>query len=57
MNVSRCKICKKIQDTRLGVCFDCAECESIIVDGTDMHGKIVAKTSLEKLLQVAMRLL
>lgn len=32
-----CKCCEKPTDLRLGICFDCAECESVISDGTDMY--------------------
>lgn len=34
-----CKICNKTKDTRMGVCFQCAEAESIISDGKDMYEK------------------
>lgn len=37
-----CEICKlKVgaNNYRLGVCFDCAEAESIITDGSDMSDK------------------
>lgn len=33
----KCQVCNKNGETRLGVCFDCAEAESIIADGSDMH--------------------
>ena len=33
-----CKICERdTGDTRIGVCFTCAESESIVADGTDMY--------------------
>lgn len=53
--MNECKICKSVVDTRLGVCFDCANAESIIADGLDMWGKgkngtdEPAKTAIEKL--------
>ena len=34
-----CRCCEQQRDLRLGYCFDCAECESIIEDGTDMYDK------------------
>jgi hypothetical protein len=50
-----CKICNKSSDTRLGVCFTCAEAESIIATGVDMfdsgpkNSPEEAKTAMEKL--------
>lgn len=50
-----CKICNKDKELRMGTCFDCAEAESILFGGTDMHDKGLngsnkpAKSSLEKL--------
>ena len=52
-----CKSCGKNKDLRLGHCWDCAEAESIIEDGTDMRDKGIfdngtdrpAKTAMEKL--------
>jgi hypothetical protein len=50
-----CKICNKQNDLRFGVCFQCAEAESIIGDGLDMmdngpdENDEPAKTPLEKL--------
>ena len=41
-----CKCCERNvsnQDTRLDICWDCAESESIIADGTDMYDKIIVK--------------
>jgi len=39
----RCKCCKipisSGNDLRFGYCFDCAESESIIVEGKDMYDK------------------
>jgi len=51
-----CKICGKdrgANNTRMGVCFDCAEAESIILNGTDMYENKVAETAMEKLVLVA----
>ena len=50
-----CGICKRTTETRLGVCFDCAEAESIIKEGLDMYDKGIngtdkpAKKPLDKL--------
>ena len=50
-----CSICKKNKDLKLGVCFDCANAESIIAEGLDMWGRGIdkkedpAKTSMDKL--------
>lgn len=49
-----CKVCKKDKELRFGVCFDCADAESIISEGLDMWDKGIngteepAKTSLQK---------
>lgn len=37
-----CKCCERDvsgNDTRFGICWDCAEAESIIADGTDMYDR------------------
>lgn len=39
-----CKVCKRTIETRLGVCFDCAEAESIIKEGLDMYDKGIGGT-------------
>jgi hypothetical protein len=39
--ISECICCLRTLDTRLGTCFDCAESESILIDGTDMYDKSV----------------
>lgn len=54
-SIMMCSVCKNLRECRLGVCFDCAESESIIYDGTDMYDNIVAKTPMEKLKQVVKR--
>ena len=33
----QCNCCGMVKDLRLGFCFDCADCESVIFDGTDMR--------------------
>jgi hypothetical protein len=49
-NMDKCKICgKESGDTRLGVCWECAEAESIIDSGKDMYDKGDAKTAMQKL--------
>jgi hypothetical protein len=39
----KCKCCDREEDLRLGVCFDCANAESIIVEGVDMWDNEVPK--------------
>lgn len=34
-----CSCCKQNKELRFGVCFDCAEAESIIDEGLDMYDK------------------
>ena len=56
----KCEICKRKgisqNDIRMGVCWDCAQAESIIADGLDMYdtgpsgGNTPAETAMEKLL-------
>lgn len=48
-NVSKCECCGQEDDLRMGYCFDCAEAESIIVNGSDMYDKGNAKTTFEKI--------
>lgn len=36
-----CRVCGRGIDTRLGVCFDCAGFESLIIDRVDMDDKPV----------------
>lgn len=41
-----CKCCQRefsLSNLRLGVCFDCANAESIIVEGVDMYDKEIPK--------------
>ena len=35
----KCKCCNREQDLRFGVCFDCAEAESIIEEGVDRYDR------------------
>jgi hypothetical protein len=39
----KCKCCNREKDLRLGVCFDCANAESIVVEGVDMWDNEVPK--------------
>jgi hypothetical protein len=39
----KCKCCNREKDLRFGFCFDCANAESIIVEGVDMWDKEVPK--------------
>lgn len=38
-----CKCCGKVSDTRMGYCFDCVECESVILNGLDMYDEEIPK--------------
>jgi hypothetical protein len=51
---NNCKCCGCNLELRFGVCFDCADAESVIVEGVDMWDKEIPKieglsTSLSKL--------
>jgi hypothetical protein len=51
---NNCKCCGRNLELRFGVCFDCADAESVIVEGVDMCDKEIPKieglsTSLSKL--------
>ena len=39
----KCRCCNREQELRMGFCFDCANAESIIVEGTDMYDKPIEK--------------
>ena len=42
-----CKCCERDvsgNDTRFGICWDCAESESIITNGEDMYDKKIEKS-------------
>jgi hypothetical protein len=50
----KCKCCNRERDLRFGVCFNCADAESVIEEGVDMWDKEIPKieglsTSLSKL--------
>jgi hypothetical protein len=38
-----CKCCNREKDLRFGVCFDCADAESIVVEGVDMWDNEIPK--------------
>jgi hypothetical protein len=51
---NNCNCCGRNLELRFGVCFDCADAESVIVEGVDMWDKEIPKieglsTSLSKL--------
>ena len=33
----KCKCCNREKELRMGFCWDCAEAESVIVEGVDMY--------------------
>lgn len=39
----QCKCCEQTKELRLGFCFDCAELESVIYNGTDMYDNEIPK--------------
>jgi hypothetical protein len=39
----KCKCCGRTKDTRMGFCFDCVECESVIVNGLTMFDEEIPK--------------
>jgi len=41
--MEKCKCCNRKEDLRMGFCFDCAECESVIADGLDMYDNEIQK--------------
>ena len=50
----KCKCCNREKELRVGVCFDCADAESVIVEGVNMCDKEIPKqedllTGLSKL--------
>ena len=40
----KCNVCGKTAELRFGTCWDCAEAESIIFEGTDMYEKGLNKS-------------
>ncbi len=50
----KCKCCNREEELRFGVCFDCADAESVIVEGVNMWDKEIPQkedlsTGLSKL--------
>lgn len=45
----KCTVCGKNADISLGICFNCAEAESIIGEGKDIVNEGDAKTPMDKL--------
>ena len=39
----KCKCCGQMAELRMGICWDCAECESVIETGEDMYDKPIPK--------------
>jgi hypothetical protein len=39
----KCKCCKREKELRFGVCFDCADAESVIVEGVNMRDNEIPK--------------
>lgn len=39
----KCKCCEKESELRMGICFDCADAESVIKDGVDMFDAPITK--------------
>jgi hypothetical protein len=40
---NECKCCGRTTDIRMGYCYDCVECESVIDEGVDMYDKEILK--------------
>ena len=40
---NQCKCCGQESDTRMGFCFDCVECEAVIVEGLTMFDEEIPK--------------
>ena len=39
--MSKCKCCEQEAETRMGYCWNCAEAESVIYNGTDMYDNLI----------------
>lgn len=39
----QCQCCGRMEELRMGVCWDCATCESIIGEGIDMYEKPIPR--------------
>lgn len=40
---NECKCCGRVADLRMGFCWECVECESVIASGVDMYDKAPPK--------------
>ena len=43
ITMEQCKCCEREKELRLGYCFDCANAESVIVEGMDMYDNEITK--------------
>jgi hypothetical protein len=41
--MAQCKCCERELDLRFGFCFDCANAESVIVEGVDMYDNEITR--------------
>lgn len=41
--MAQCKCCQREKELRMGFCFECADCESVIETGLDMWDREVPK--------------
>jgi hypothetical protein len=41
--MAQCKCCERELELRFGFCFDCADAESVIVEGVDMYDNEITK--------------
>jgi len=41
--MAQCKCCERELDLRFGFCFDCADAESVIVEGVDMYDNEITR--------------
>ena len=39
----KCKCCQREKELRIGICFDCADIESVIVEGVTMYDEPVTQ--------------
>jgi hypothetical protein len=39
----KCKCCNREEELRMGFCFDCANAESVIVEGLDMFDEKIPR--------------
>jgi len=41
--MAQCKCCEREKELRFGFCFDCADAESVIVEGVDMYDNEITR--------------